>query len=401
MKKSVFDKIERLAMFTMSESQEKKDTCIGIYGKSLLYLIRASLEKEPRAEILGLQECVRRDDDLTALFGAPGSGSKGEVMWSKTAGGGPFSSTTSTTHGGLRQQRRDHGQPRPPRPRPGRPPVRVPRQRPTGHRRRRRALAHAGGGLRLHRVPAGDPVTRGRRGTTAGPLHRHRRLPGAIPALGLRGGRRGLEGRLRAGRLLRGPAHQQAGDARAHGRDDQGPRRVQPRRRRAGPAVLRARHHRRGLRPRRGRGVRWRHRPGRRGHLPGGLPGRQPAHRRRPRRDLGPAARRREPDHLLRLVPLRWQPARPHAGRAHRPRREGADRGALGPSRRRLPPEARQAAHRASGRRQQRARRVLRGVPTGRGGLGEQRPGRLHPDRRTPAPAGTGQLDQRGATSRR
>ena len=101
MKKSVLDKIDRLAMFTMSEAFEKKDTCIGVYGKSLLYLIRASLEKESPDEILGLQECVRRDDDLIKLFGAPGSGSKGEVMWSKTVGGGPFSSTTSTSHGGF------------------------------------------------------------------------------------------------------------------------------------------------------------------------------------------------------------------------------------------------------------------------------------------------------------
>ena len=100
-KKSVLNKIERLAMFTMSEAFEKKDTCIGVYGKSLLYLIRASLEKEPKAEILGLQECVRRDDDLVKLFDAPGSGSKGEVMWSKTVGGGAFSSSTSTSHGGF------------------------------------------------------------------------------------------------------------------------------------------------------------------------------------------------------------------------------------------------------------------------------------------------------------
>ena len=101
MKKSVLDRIEHLAMFTMSEAFEKKDTCIGVYGKSLLYLIRASLEVEPQAEILGLQECVRRDDALTKLFGTPGSGSQGEVMWSKTVGGGPFSSTTSTSHGGF------------------------------------------------------------------------------------------------------------------------------------------------------------------------------------------------------------------------------------------------------------------------------------------------------------
>ena len=46
MKKAVLDKIEKLTLFTMSEAYEKKDTCLGIYGKSLLYLIRASLEQE-------------------------------------------------------------------------------------------------------------------------------------------------------------------------------------------------------------------------------------------------------------------------------------------------------------------------------------------------------------------
>lgn len=101
MRKTVLDRIERLAMFTMSEVYEKKDTCIGIYGKSLLYLIRASLEKEEKAEVLGLQECIRRDDDLAKLLRQPGSSSKGEVMWSVTVGGGPFSSTRSESHGGF------------------------------------------------------------------------------------------------------------------------------------------------------------------------------------------------------------------------------------------------------------------------------------------------------------
>ncbi len=98
---SVLDRIARMTMFTMSEPFEKQDTCLGIYGKSLLYMIRAALEQEPQAEILGLQECVLRDPDLTGLFGAPGSGTKGEVVWSKTVGGGPFSSSDSISHGGF------------------------------------------------------------------------------------------------------------------------------------------------------------------------------------------------------------------------------------------------------------------------------------------------------------
>jgi hypothetical protein len=96
---SVLDRIARMTMFTMSEPFEKQDSCLGIYGKSLLYMIRAALEQEPQAEILGLQECVLRDPDLTGLFGAPGSGTKGEVVWSRTVGGGPFSSSDSISHG--------------------------------------------------------------------------------------------------------------------------------------------------------------------------------------------------------------------------------------------------------------------------------------------------------------
>lgn len=101
MKKSVFDKIRNLTMFTMSETFEKKDTCIGIYRKSLLYLIRGALEEESGAEILGLQECLKRDKALKVLLGLPESGEKGEVMWSQTVGGGPRTSSRSKTHGGF------------------------------------------------------------------------------------------------------------------------------------------------------------------------------------------------------------------------------------------------------------------------------------------------------------
>lgn len=101
MKKSIFDKIKKLAMFTMTESFEKDDTCIGIYKKSLLYLIRGALEDESGAEILGLQECLERDKALDVLVGKAGSGSKGEVMWSRTVGGGPRTTSLSRTHGGF------------------------------------------------------------------------------------------------------------------------------------------------------------------------------------------------------------------------------------------------------------------------------------------------------------
>ncbi|RHW24158.1 caspase family protein [Nocardioides immobilis] len=101
LKKSVLDKITKTTIFTMTESFEKDDTCIGIYRKSLLYLIRAALEDESGAEILGLQECLKRDKALNVLLGKAGSGDKGEVMWSETVGGGPRTSSMSRSHGGF------------------------------------------------------------------------------------------------------------------------------------------------------------------------------------------------------------------------------------------------------------------------------------------------------------
>ncbi len=101
LRKPVADRITKLTMFTMSEPFEKDDTCLGIYRKSLLYLIRAALEEEIGAEILGLQESVNRDKELAVLFGKAGSSGKGEVMWSRTVGGGPRTSSLSRTHGGF------------------------------------------------------------------------------------------------------------------------------------------------------------------------------------------------------------------------------------------------------------------------------------------------------------
>ncbi len=96
---AVLDRIEALTLFTMSEHFEKLDTCMGVYRKSLLYLIREALEREEHAEVLGLQESVRRNPRLRQLFGAPGAGRKGTVMWSETIGGGLRSSSRSRHHG--------------------------------------------------------------------------------------------------------------------------------------------------------------------------------------------------------------------------------------------------------------------------------------------------------------
>lgn len=95
MKRTVLPKIAATTIFTMSQPFEERDTCIGVYRKSLLYLIRAALEDDQDAEILGLQECLRRDPDLAGL----------QVVWSQTVGGGPRTTSCSTTHGGFDNDR--------------------------------------------------------------------------------------------------------------------------------------------------------------------------------------------------------------------------------------------------------------------------------------------------------
>ncbi len=102
----------------------------------------------------------------------------------------------------FRQQRRDDEQPRPQDPRQRGARTRLVRtRRPTcvgGS-----SLAQRSRGLRLHRLScAGSRADSGRRAPT-GTVHRHRRLPLAVPARGVCGRRRGLEGSVRARRVSR------------------------------------------------------------------------------------------------------------------------------------------------------------------------------------------------------
>ncbi|MHA7277002.1 caspase family protein [Arthrobacter sp. Hz1] len=93
--------IKSLAMFTMTQDTELTDTCPGGYGKSLLYLVRASFEKEEFTPILGLQECVNADPELRKFFNTDGAKAKAEVVWSVTEGGPETRRSTATSHGGF------------------------------------------------------------------------------------------------------------------------------------------------------------------------------------------------------------------------------------------------------------------------------------------------------------
>ena len=309
MKKSVLGQIDRLAMFTMSEAFEKRDTCIGVYGKSLLYLIRASLEKEadggdPRPA--GVRTPRRRTSRVCSAHPVRRPG-RGDVVEDRRWWSVLEHHLDQPRR--LRQRPRDHEQPRPPHPRDVRPAAEFPGARRSAGDRRRASGPPEDRPTPTSRPGRPPPAATAAAEAGARALHRHRPVPGAVPARGLRRGReawklafeqagftvdlltnkkatrermvetiKDLVVSSRAGDVL---ALQYSGhgttvedfnhDEEPEFEGDTG--------------------------------------PGRRGHLSRRLHRREPAHRRRPRRDLGPAARRREPDHLLRLLPLRREPA--------------------------------------------------------------------------------------------
>ena len=99
-------RVRRFATFTMQKDWERADSCHGIYRKSLLYLVSNAFEAEDRAPILGLEESLRADADVRALFGlGPATravpAAAGEVVWSVTQAADGSRATASRTHGGF------------------------------------------------------------------------------------------------------------------------------------------------------------------------------------------------------------------------------------------------------------------------------------------------------------
>jgi hypothetical protein len=100
--KEIGRRIKRLDLFTMVREQELADNCASIYRKSLLYLIRFALERDRNAEILGLEESLRRDRDVTGLLNLAGSsGGPGEAIFSPSVPSDGRHATRSITHGGF------------------------------------------------------------------------------------------------------------------------------------------------------------------------------------------------------------------------------------------------------------------------------------------------------------
>lgn len=94
--------VDHLTMLTMAKPYERKDNCFQVYRKSLLYLIHNALEPEEEEPIMGLEQSLRADPKLVALFGLGTTGSAAaEVVFSKSVLATGRSATRSTTHGGF------------------------------------------------------------------------------------------------------------------------------------------------------------------------------------------------------------------------------------------------------------------------------------------------------------
>ena len=87
----------------MNMQAENDDNCFQVYRKSLLYLVSQIFEPEDDAPILGLEQSIRGDPELTVAFGlTPGTPGRVEVVWSPTDSGAPADCRSSaTSHGGF------------------------------------------------------------------------------------------------------------------------------------------------------------------------------------------------------------------------------------------------------------------------------------------------------------
>ena len=175
-------RIENLSIFTMNEDQEKRDNTAGVYRKSLLYLVSRAFEAEKDAEILGLEEHLRRSGRTMAYLG-----DTSERLVLGPVARGRRSSTQATSHGDFDNDEETMMSL-------ARRVVGVPDSDETDHvavfPRRTREVSEFTPVAR----PGADRRPRCRT-AQAGAVHRHRRVPEG-PAERLRGGRRGMAAAL-------------------------------------------------------------------------------------------------------------------------------------------------------------------------------------------------------------
>lgn len=96
--------VDEVAVFTMRRELERDDSVIGVYRKSLLYLVSRAFEPVQNLPILGLEDSLRGDPDLVSMFGLNTDSREtvAEVLWSMSAEKASIGTgTRSTSHGGF------------------------------------------------------------------------------------------------------------------------------------------------------------------------------------------------------------------------------------------------------------------------------------------------------------
>ena len=77
--------VDALTVYTMRRDFERDDGCAGIYRKSLLYLVSGACEADHDTPLLGLEDSLRADRSLAALFGLGQAGAgRAGVVWSRS-----------------------------------------------------------------------------------------------------------------------------------------------------------------------------------------------------------------------------------------------------------------------------------------------------------------------------
>lgn len=91
---------DKLTVYTMRRDFERADQCAGIYRKSLLYFVAGACEAEQAAPLLGLEDSLRGDQGISALFGLGQSGrGNADVVWSRSLLTEGCSATRAVRHG--------------------------------------------------------------------------------------------------------------------------------------------------------------------------------------------------------------------------------------------------------------------------------------------------------------
>lgn len=93
-------KLGPLTLYTMRRDFERDDDCAKLYRKSLLYLVSNACETEAEVPLLGLEDSLRAEPAMRALFGIgqPPSG-LAEVVWSKSLLSDGRSASRAVHHG--------------------------------------------------------------------------------------------------------------------------------------------------------------------------------------------------------------------------------------------------------------------------------------------------------------